>query len=517
MSIVDLHYDQELESAIAQLPTMPSILDSVTHVVRSPRVCGITSDELTSVKILQLTDTAGTLIDGGSNVCVTGNLHTLLDVTDITPVSISVALDGVPSSVDDKITKRGLLPITLSDGTTYYQTCFYCANMVETIISPAAVLASSDVFYYWTQEGCKDPLVPGRLKFTSHDGLLSMHFDLHQRDGLYYCSTNVFTVDPDPVRVQCRRTLATLAHAERRTPPKFLPTSPARQIESEVWMLRFGSPGKHQLDVLPSHVIGTPPVFEYHPFRSIDFKEQAYIQKQAARRTGERLPKCGAEFFMDFVFMRSSTDDYKRPNKATETNRIVTSYDGHSSHLIVVDGASRRVWAFLTNSKEPPLDILRSFMTKFGIGNGVVRTDQGGELARSKSFRDMMLSEFSYVVEPTGADSPSQNGGAEIYNNTRWRSKFGHYSMAPASPLSSGRLPFCMPCISTIGMSTPPLTSPHTRAGTGVNRTLHTSKRLDLVSASNAQAPNGANWIAVILQESSLDTQRLIKILPTWI
>jgi hypothetical protein len=52
--------------------------------------------------------------------------------------------------------------------------------MVKTIISPAAVLASSDAFYYWNQEGCKDPLVLGRLKFTSHDGLLSMHFDLHQ-------------------------------------------------------------------------------------------------------------------------------------------------------------------------------------------------------------------------------------------------------------------------------------------------------------------------------------------------
>ncbi len=114
--------------------------------------------------------------------------------------------------------------------------------------------------------------------------------------------------------------------------------------------------------------------------------------------------------------MHSSTDDYKRPNKAT--NRIVTSYDGHSSHLLIVDGASRRVWAFLTKSKEPPLDILRSFMTKFGVGNGVVRTDQGGELACSKSFRDMMLREFGYVVEPTGADSPSQNGGTKIYNNT---------------------------------------------------------------------------------------------------
>jgi len=125
---------------------------------------------------------------------------------------------------------------------------------------------------------------------------------------------------------------------------------------------------------------------------------------------------CGAEFFMDFAFMQSSTDDYKCSNKATD--RIVTSYDGHSSHLIIINGVSQRVWAFLTKSKEPPLDILRSFMTKFGISNGVLWTDQGGELARSKSFRDMMFREFGYVVEPTGADSPSQNGGAEIYNNT---------------------------------------------------------------------------------------------------
>jgi hypothetical protein len=80
--------------------------------------------------------------------------------------------------------------------------------------------------------------------------------------------------------------------------------------------------------------------------------------------------------------------------------------------------ASRRVWAFLTKSKELPLDILRSFMKKFGIASGVVQTDQGGKLARSAAFRDMMLREFGYVVELTNADSPSQNGGAEIYNNT---------------------------------------------------------------------------------------------------
>jgi hypothetical protein len=94
------------------------------------------------------------------------------------------------------------------------------------------------------------------------------------------------------------------------------------------------------------------------------------------------------------------------------------SYDGYSSHLVIVDGASCRVWVFLTGSKEPPLDILRSFMKRFASKTGLVRTDQGGELARSGAFRQMMLGEFGYVVEPTGADSPSQNGGVEIYNNT---------------------------------------------------------------------------------------------------
>ena len=57
-------------------------------------------------------------------------------------------------------------------------------------------------------------------------------------------------------------------------------------------------------------------------------------------------------------------------------------------------------------------------MTKFGLAKGVIRTDQGGELARSDAFRTMMMDEFAYTVELTGADSPSQNGDAEIYNGT---------------------------------------------------------------------------------------------------
>ena len=108
-----------------------------------------------------------------------------------------------------------------------------------------------------------------------------------------------------------------------------------------MWLTRLGSLGEGQLDLLPGHVIGTPPVFEYHPFHLINFKEQAYIRKQAAQHVAERIPTCGAELFMDFVFIWASTSDYKRPNK--HTDRVVTLYDGHTSHLIILDSAFRRV------------------------------------------------------------------------------------------------------------------------------------------------------------------------------
>ncbi len=119
---------------------------------------------------------------------------------------------------------------------------------------------------------------------------------------------------------------------------------------------------------------------------------------------------------MGFGFMRASADNYCRPNKATD--RIVTSYDGFCAYLLIIDGASRCTWSFLTESKEPPIAICSAFLRRFDNKVGIIRTDQGGKLARSDQFITTMLKDFDYVVEPTGSDSPSRNGGAEIYNNT---------------------------------------------------------------------------------------------------
>ncbi len=98
-------------------PDSPTSVASVTYVSASPRVCGLTSMDTSLVRLVP-PDNSCPLIDGGSNICVTDNANLLVDLVDIPPVTISVALEGGPSSFDDTIMKQGLLPLTLSDGTT---------------------------------------------------------------------------------------------------------------------------------------------------------------------------------------------------------------------------------------------------------------------------------------------------------------------------------------------------------------------------------------------------------------
>ena len=66
--------------------------------------------------------------------------------------------------------------------------------------------------------------------------------------------------------------------------------------------------------------------------------------------------------------MCASTSDFSRPNK--KSDRVVTSYDGFSSYLLIVDEATRFIWVFLTKSKAPPLDILDAFFAHFGHEHG---------------------------------------------------------------------------------------------------------------------------------------------------
>ena len=91
----------------------------------------------------------------------------------------------------------------------------------------------------------------------------------------------------NPMHSWCHCTVAPNVPGVRCTPPKFLPTFKAHQVKSEVWMLWFDSPSKHQLDILPQHVFGTPMVFKYHPFCYIDLGSRPTFKNRphTARRS----------------------------------------------------------------------------------------------------------------------------------------------------------------------------------------------------------------------------------------
>jgi len=163
------------------------------------------------------------------------------------------------------------------------------------------------------------------------------------------------------------------------------PTNLARQLESELWAARMGHCGEDQLISLATHADGLPNNFVFHPFCYIDWKEQARMRERAALSVVQKIHDAGACFYMDFGFIRALSVDYRQPNITND--RVIDSYDGHSSYLLIVDDKSAMSWIFLTKTKHPPMEHVHLFLRTFGRARslgGFIRCNQGGELAKTR-------------------------------------------------------------------------------------------------------------------------------------
>jgi hypothetical protein len=138
------------------------------------------------------------LCNSGANLCMTNNPNLLVDVRPCAHFTSLLATSDGGHSHTNVCRRRGLLPLPLVDGTTYYQTCFVNPYALETFISPQAIINSSgSSFDKWQMEGFIQGR-PGILSMYSPLGLLKMSIKLSQQDGLYYSTTDMFTVDTNP-------------------------------------------------------------------------------------------------------------------------------------------------------------------------------------------------------------------------------------------------------------------------------------------------------------------------------
>jgi hypothetical protein len=111
---------------------------------------------------------------------------------------ISLATTDGGHSHTNVCQRRGLLPLPLLDDMTYYQTCFINPHTSETFILPQAIINSSAGSPdKWQMEGFSQGR-PGHLSLFSPSGLLKMLIQLSQQNGLYYSTTDTFTVDTNP-------------------------------------------------------------------------------------------------------------------------------------------------------------------------------------------------------------------------------------------------------------------------------------------------------------------------------
>ena len=99
------------------------------------------------------------------------------------------------------------------------------------------------------------------------------------------------------------------------------------------------------MEVTLTKADGLPTKFAPRIFSKMEAKMSARIRKLPARKDPVKITKQGQQFYLDFGFMQASTDDYSRPDKGKD--RIIRSYDGYSSYILIVEKIPPYVWIFL--------------------------------------------------------------------------------------------------------------------------------------------------------------------------
>ena len=259
--------------------------------------------------------------DPGANVCATNNasLLTAIQTTDF-PLTISAAnID----STDMAASTFGQYRLLFTDHSHVDVTMYFCPQLPCTIVSPQSVIKEmTNQFdgFYLVDVTDKQPA----LIFVSAGKRFVM--PLVVRHNLYFLL-------PSPL----------LVHA----------ASANSVLQAELWHMRLGHPGQHQLSTLPPFVTGMPPnlVSGRHPLSYCDTCHEARHRRSAMGPTSDFANiLCGSRFHLDFGFMRASSVTFGK----TKGDRVVTSYDGFNSYFLITDAKSAHGWVFLTASKSPP-------------------------------------------------------------------------------------------------------------------------------------------------------------------
>ena len=102
-------------------------------------------------------------------------------------------------------------------------------------------------------------------------------------------------------------------------------------------------------------------------------------------------------------------------SKDTGQHTRLMGHEDRMAYLITFDAKYKYLWGITTPRKVPPINWLNALLTQIKPTTTTklaVRMDQGGELGCNKQVQ-MLFLWHGYIIQPTTADSLSQNSMAE--------------------------------------------------------------------------------------------------------
>lgn len=304
-------------------------------------------------------------MDSGANRSITPYKHLLHN------------LQRIPTEYVDDIGGQvcveyvGHMKIRCNDDSYLWVQTYYNKDAPETIVSPNnIVMASTNTYSIWTKY-CNVKTGTGHISLLSESGLDHATIDIAMSNGLWYthqCETYFQSLPPSTPIIR-------KMHAG---------------AEFELWHQRLGHAGDKALANVHKCADGIP---NLPPNRQYFYKCECCMRGKVIaavknKHTTSTAKRRGEQFHMDFGFVRGSS--YKSTN---EKGKLVTSKDGYNSYLLIVDAFTRYSWVFLTSTKHPPIQTIKTFLEQYGVSDGThkqIWCDQGGELARSGKFREIV-------------------------------------------------------------------------------------------------------------------------------
>ena len=337
-------------------------------------------------------------LDSGANKSVTDDKSMLHNYVSITPIPVyGVEKDEIACHLIGK----GYFDLPTSNGPVLSICIYYSPDCSGTIISPNAVVWDHPHFTSWTQTSHLDTGIADVTFFHRGNKTIKASISLHMQNSLWYATTINQTVHkciaPATGYIHPSNTTCTVVNQLRK------------HTEYELWHQRLLHAGHATMNTLHKCAHGVPQL-KGHDFHSCKVCHEMNITKTTNKKSTVPIVNAfGQRFQMDFGFMKG-----KHGN-----NNNIRSHDGYNSYLLIVDYHTRYLWVFLTKNKAPPLKVVTQFLSTYGLKDGIrtIRTDQGGELARSNAFRKV-LDTAGYSLEITGSDNSSQNSIAERPHRT---------------------------------------------------------------------------------------------------